>query len=95
MITQADSDVRDRVDGVLLVREAVTGLDADAPPAGFGGFLADGCGGDDLVGVAEYVDAVQGWSVTGDPGMEVFLAVDFLFPGKVEVHGVFFADGVF
>ncbi len=49
MITQADSDVRDRVDGVLLVREAVTGLDADAPPAGFGGFLADGCGGDDLV----------------------------------------------
>ena len=95
MITQADSDVRDRVDGVLLVREAVTGLDADAPAAWFGGFLADGCGGDDLVGVAEDVDAVQGGPVAGDPGMEVFLAVDLLFPGKVEVNGVFFADGVF
>ena len=41
MITQADSDVRDRVDGVLLVREAVTGLDADAPAAGLL-FLVDG-----------------------------------------------------
>ncbi len=95
MIAQSDPDVRDRVDGVLLVREAVTGLDADAPPAGFGGFLADGCGGDDLVGVAEDVDAVQGGSVAGDPGMVVFFAVDLLFPGKVDVHGVFFADGVF
>ena len=95
MITQTDSDVRDRVDGVLLVREAVTGLDADAPAPGFVGFLADGCGGDDLVGVAEDVDAVQGGSVAGDPGMVVFFAVDLLFPGKVDVHGVFFADGVF
>jgi len=95
MITQADSDVRDRLDGVLPVSEAVTGLDAYPPPAGFVGFLADGCGGDDLVGVAEDVDAVQGGSVAGDPGMEVFLAVDLLFPGKVDVHGVFFADGVF
>jgi len=95
MITQADSDVRDRLDGVLLVREAVAGLDAYAPPAGFGGFLADGCGGDDLVGVAEDVDAVQGGPVAGDPGMVVFFAVDLLFPGKVEVNGVFFADGVF
>ena len=95
MITQADSDVRDRMDGVLLVGEAVAGLDAYPPPAGFGGFLADGCGGDDLVGVAEYVDAVQGGPVAGDPGMEVFFAVDLLFPGKVDVHGVFFADGVF
>ena len=94
MITQADSDVRDRMDGVLLVREAVAGLDANAPPAGFGGFLADGCGGDDLVGVAEDVDAVQGWPVAGDPGMEVFLAVDLLFPGKVEVQGVFDPEGV-
>jgi len=95
MITQADSDVRDRLDGVLLVREAVAGLDADTPAAWFVGFLADGCGGDDLAGVAEDVDAVQGGPVAGDPGMVVFLAVDFLFPGKVEVNGVFFADGVF
>ena len=95
MITQADPDVRDRLDGVLLVGEAVTGLDAYPPPAGFVGFLVDGCGGDDLVGVSEDVDAVQGGPVAGDPGMEVFLAVDLLFPGKVEVNGVFFADGVF
>ena len=95
MITQADSDVRDRFDGILLVGEAVAGLDAYPPPAGFVGFLADGCGGDDLVGVAEDVDAVQGGSVAGDPGMVVFFAVDLLFPGKVEVNGVFFAYGVF
>ena len=94
MITQADPDVRDRLDGVLLVGEAVTGLDAYPPPVGFVGFLADGCGGDDLVGVAEDVDAVQGGSVAGDPGMEVFLAVDLLFPGKVEVQGVFDPEGV-
>jgi len=94
MIAQSDPDVRDRLDGVLLVGEAVAGLDADAPAAGFGGFLADGCGGDDLVGVAEDVDAVQGGSVAGDPGMEVFLAVDLLFPGKVEVQGVFDPEGV-
>ena len=94
MITQTDSDVRDRLDGVLLVREAVAGLDANAPPAGFGGFLADGCGGDDLVGVAEYVDAVQGGPVAGDPGMVVFFPVDLLFPGKVEVQGVFDPEGV-
>ncbi len=95
MITQTDSDVRDRLDGVLPVGEAVTGLDAYPPPAGFLGFLVDGCGGDDLVGVAEDVDAVQGGPVAGDPGMEVFFPVDLLFPGKVEVNGVFFADGVF
>ena len=94
MITQANSDVRDRLDGVLLVREAVTGLDAYPPPAGFVGFLADGCGGDDLVGVAEDVDAVQGGSVAGDPGMVVFFPVNFLFSGKVEVHGVFDPEGV-
>jgi len=95
MIAQADPYIRDRLDGVLLVGEAVAGLDADAPAAWFGGFLADGCGGDDLMGVAEDVDAVQGWPVAGDPGMEVFFPVDLLFPGKVEVNGVFFADGVF
>ena len=94
MIAQSDPDVRDRLDGVLLVREAVTGLDAYPPAPGFVGFLADGCGGDDLVGVAEDVDAVQGGSVAGDPGMEVFLAVDLLFPGKVEVQGVFDPEGV-
>ena len=94
MITQANSDVRDRLDGVLLVREAVTGLDAYPPPAGFVGFLADGCGGDDLVGVAEDVDAVQGGPVAGDPGMVVFFPVNFLFSGKVEVHGVFDPEGV-
>ncbi len=95
MITQTDSDVRDRVDGVLLVGDAITGLDANPPPTRFVGFLADGCGGDYLVGVAEDVDAVQGGPVAGDPGMEVFFPVDLLFPGKVEVNGVFFADGVF
>ena len=95
MITQTDSDVRDRLDGVLPVGEAVTGLDADAPPTQFVGFLADGCGGDDLMGVAEDVDAVQGGPVAGDPGMVVFFPVDLLFPGKVEVNGVFFAYGVF
>ena len=95
MITQADSDVRDRFDGILLVGEAVAGLDAYPPPAGFVGFLADGCGGDDLMGVAEDVDAIQDRPVAGDPGMVVFFAVDLLFPGKVEVNGVFFADGVF
>ena len=95
MIAQSDSDVRDRFDGILLVCEAVAGLDAYPPPAGFVGFLADGCGGDDLVGVAEDVDAVQGGPVAGDPGMVVFFPVDLLFPGKVEVNGVFFAYGVF
>ena len=94
-MAQSDPDVRDRLDGVLLVGEAVAGLDAYPPAPGFVGFLADGCGGDDLVGVAEDVDAVQGGPVAGDPGMVVFFPVDLLFPGKVDVHGVFFADGVF
>ena len=94
MITQADSDIQDRLDGVLLVGEAVAGLDADAPAAGFGGFLADGCGGDYLVGVAEDVDAVQGRTVAGNPGPKGFFLVDLLFPGQVEVNGVFYPDGV-
>jgi len=94
MITQADPYVRDRLDGVLLVGDAITGLDANPPPTRFVGFLADGCGGDYLVGVAEDVDAVQGGPIAGDPGMEVFLAVDLLFPGKVEVQGVFDPEGV-
>ena len=46
------------------------------------------------MGVLKYVDAVQGGTVAGDPGMEVFFPVGFLFPGKVEVHGVFDAEGV-
>lgn len=46
------------------------------------------------MGVLEYVDAVQSGTVAGDPGMEVFFPVGFLFPGKVEVHGVFDAEGV-
>ena len=94
MIAQADPYIRDRLDGVLLVGEAVAGLDAYPPAPGFVGFLADGCGGDDLVGVAEDVDAVQGGPVAGDPGMVVFFPVNFLFSGKVEVHGVFDPEGV-
>ena len=95
MITQTDPDIRSRLDGVLMKDNAVAGLDPDAPPLRLVGFLADGCGGDDLMGVPEDVDAIQDRTVAGDPGMEVFLAVDLLFPGKVDVHGVFFADGVF
>ena len=81
MIAQSDPDVRDRLDGVLLVGEAVAGLDAYPPPAGFVGFLVDGCGGDYLGGVAEDVVAVQGGPVAGDPGMVVFFSVNFLFSG--------------
>ena len=43
MITQTDSDERDRVDGVLVVGEAVAGLDAYPPAPGLDGFLVDGC----------------------------------------------------
>lgn len=46
------------------------------------------------MGVPEDVDAVQGGTVAGDPGSEVFFPVDLLFPGKVEVNGVFYPDGV-
>ncbi len=46
------------------------------------------------MGVPEYVDAVQGGTVAGDPRPEVFFPVDFLFPGKVEVDGVFYPEGV-
>ena len=46
------------------------------------------------MGVPEDVDAVQGGPVAGDPGMVVFFPVNFLFSGKVEVHGVFDPEGV-
>ena len=46
------------------------------------------------MGVPVYVDAVQLGTVAGDPGPEVFFPVNFLFSGKVEVHGVFDPDCV-
>lgn len=94
MITQTDPDIRSRLDGVLMEDNAVAGLDGYPPPLRFVGFLVDGGGGDDLVGVPEDVDAIQDRTVAGDPGMEVFFLVDLLFPGKVEVNGVFYPDGV-
>ena len=42
MIAQPYPDIRDRFDGVLLVGEAVAGLNAYSPPTGFDGFLVDG-----------------------------------------------------
>ncbi len=46
------------------------------------------------MGVPEYVDAVQGGTVAGDPRLEVFILEDPLFSGKVEVYGVFDPYGV-
>ena len=93
MITQADSDVWGRLECVLLVGEAVAGLNADAPAPGLL-VLMDGCGGNDLLGVLEYVDAVQDRPVAGDPGLEIFFVVGLLFLGNADVYGILYPDGI-